>query len=277
MDEKLHIHTIQSYLVFETEKFYQKIIAENGISHFFSFSCDPNEDKEIPFLADGCSNLIFEYSPKEVSSFFLGNTDFKKDIKLKKGCEYFGIRFEPGTNPFFANQEVKDLVNQTIPLNDFNILKNLTDKMSEQSTFTTRMCTFMEEYRNFLTKTDEGQKQLFLQMVKLIVRKDGIIKIKELADLSGYSNRYINLLFVTNLGCSAKQFCSTVKMHSIINEMNRKKIDSLVNLANIFQFYDQSHFVHAFKEFTGVTPSEYISTIKNQQYTSKVLNLGQDF
>ena len=32
MDEKLHIHTIQSYLVFETEKFYQKIIAENGIS-----------------------------------------------------------------------------------------------------------------------------------------------------------------------------------------------------------------------------------------------------
>jgi hypothetical protein len=58
-EEKLNIHTIQSYFVFETERFYQKVVAENGISHFYSFASKENKDKFIPLMADGCSNLIF--------------------------------------------------------------------------------------------------------------------------------------------------------------------------------------------------------------------------
>ena len=37
-DEALHIHTLQSNLVLKTEKFYQRVICEKGISHFYSFN-----------------------------------------------------------------------------------------------------------------------------------------------------------------------------------------------------------------------------------------------
>lgn len=264
----MHIHTIQSYLVLETEKFYQKIIADCGISHFYSFKCQ--KEKEIPFLEDGCSNILFEYSSNDLKSFFIGNSSSLETLKLKKDVDYFGIRFQPGANPFLLNQEVKDLVGQKIELKDFEIMKNLTQKMSEQTTFTTRMCTFMEEYRSYLKNTQTGQKQLFFQMVDLIVQKDGLLKISELIDLTGYSSRYINLLFETNLGCSAKQFCNEVKMHTIINEMNRKKIDSLLSFSGKYNFYDQSHFVHAFKDFTGVSPKEYIERVKKSSYSAKI-------
>lgn len=269
-DGKMHIHTIQSYLVLETEKFYQKIVADCGISHFYSFKSD--NEKIIPFLEDGCSNILFEYSKNNMKSYFLGNSDKLQTLKLKKNCDYFGIRFQPGANPFFYNQEVKDLVDQKINLTDFNIMENLTDKMAEQETFTNRMCTFMAEYRNWLNNTSNGKKQLFFQMVILIVQKNGLLKISELIDITGYSSRYINLLFETNLGCSAKQFCKNVKMHTLINELNRKQVDSLLDFSSKFNFYDQSHFIHSFKEFTGVSPKEYIDRVKKASYCSKVLN-----
>ena len=41
-DEALHIHTLQSNLVLKTEKCYQRVICEKGISHFYSFN--------IPYL-----------------------------------------------------------------------------------------------------------------------------------------------------------------------------------------------------------------------------------
>lgn len=267
-NDRLKIHTIQSYLVLETEKFYQKIIADCGISHFYSFETD--SDKTIPFFEDGCSNILFEYSESNMNSFFLGNSGLRQTLNLKKNCNYFGIRFQPGTNPFFLNQEVRDLVGQKIDLADFDIMPALPEKMAEQDTFTNRMCTFMDEYRKWLTDAPSGQKQVFFQMVNLIVKRNGLLKISELVDLTGYSSRYINLLFDTYLGCSAKQFCKNVKMHTILNDLNRKEIPSLLDFSIKFNFYDQSHFIHSFKDFTGVSPKEYMEKIKQSSYCSRV-------
>ena len=118
-DEKLHIHTIQSYLVMETEKFYQKIVADFGISHFYSFHTD--SERKVPFLEDSCSNILFEYSANNMNSFVIGNSGKLQTLELKENCDYFGIRFQPGANPFFENQEVKDLVGQRIDLQNFDI------------------------------------------------------------------------------------------------------------------------------------------------------------
>lgn len=271
-DEKMHIHTIQSYLVMETEKFYQKIVADFGISHFYSFKTD--SEKKVPFLEDSCSNILFEYSANNMNSFLIGNSGGLQTLALKKNCDYFGIRFQPGANPFFENQEVKELVGQKISLENFEIMKNLSEKMSAQQTFTNRMCTFMEEYRKWLNATESGQKHLFHQMVNLVVQKDGLLKISELIDYTGYSSRYINLLFETYLGCSAKQFCKNVKMHTLINELNRTEIESFPNFSSKFNFYDQSHFVHSFKEFTGVSPTEYINQLKQISYKNRVIDFN---
>lgn len=267
-DDRMHIHTIQSYLVLESERFYQKIIADGGISHFYSFRS--NKDKAVPFLEDGCSNVLFEYSDSAMNSYFIGNSQQLQTIDLKKDCDYFGIRFQPGANPFLQNQEVKDFVGQTINLKDFNVMKGLSSRMEQQDTFTNRMCTFMDEYRNWMQDKNNSQKQLFFQMVNLIVKKDGLLKISELIELSGYSSRYINLLFETYLGCSPKQFCNAVKMHTIVNELNRKEIGTLLDFSTKYKFYDQSHFVHAFKDFTGLSPKEYIETVKQHEYAARV-------
>ena len=118
-DDIFHIKTIQPFLVFETKKFYQRVIASCGISHFYSFS-GSDKTVSVPFLADGCSNIIFCYDRGNVNAYVLGQTLEQGVFTIKSGADYFGIRFQPGENPCFEDLDVKDMAGKELLLSDFS-------------------------------------------------------------------------------------------------------------------------------------------------------------
>ena len=116
-EEKLNIKSIQPYIVLESEKFYQHYLESLGISHFYSF-CGNSANSKVPFIADGCSNILFAYNEDGMKSMFLGSTIQQHEFEIEKDTEYFGIRFLPGENPCFNNLVVKDLVGKNIDLKE---------------------------------------------------------------------------------------------------------------------------------------------------------------
>lgn len=105
---------------------------------------------------------------------------------------------------------------------------------------------------------------LFRQISAIIERKKGILKITELEKLSGYSARYLNYIFEKHTGMSAKQYSGIIKMQYIINELLVSEDYTFAKIAQKFGFYDQSHFVHEFKNFTGMKPSEFMNCIRSR-------------
>jgi AraC-like DNA-binding protein len=43
-----------------------------------------------------------------------------------------------------------------------------------------------------------------------------------------------------------------------VNAINNADINNLTSIAYEFGYFDQSHFIRDFKNFSGITPSEYI-------------------
>ena len=272
-EDEFHIKTIQPYIVLGTGKFYQHILASLGISHFYSFHGALQNDLEVPFLADGCSNILFVYKKNEMSSFVIGNTVQQQTLKIERNADYFGVRFQPGENPCFKDLIVKDLVGKTVDLSEFENMKVLIEKMSSENTFTTRMCCFMDEYRKLYNKEISNQHHLYRQLIRLIASKKGLLKITELEILSGYSARYINHIFENESGMSAKQFCNIVKMQCILRDLNDGNVKSFSKLASDYKFYDQAHFIHEFKEYTGKTPTDYLNDVTEHQYKNSVIGV----
>ncbi len=279
-EDELHIRTIQPYIVMETGKFYQHILASLGISHFYSFHGNLEKNLDVPFLADGCSNIIFAYKENsyqneelEMKAFLIGSTVQQQILTIEKNTDYFGVRFQPGENPCFKGLIIKDLVGKKLDLDEFEGMQSLIQKMKKENTFTSRMCCFLDEYRQFLNKRTSSQHQLYRQIVSLIVNKKGLLKISELEVLTGYSARYINHIFENQSGMSAKQFCNIVKMQCILCDLNNGNVSSFSKLASDYKFYDQAHFIHEFKDYTGKTPSGYLNDITNHQYKKSVIGL----
>jgi AraC-like DNA-binding protein len=81
--------------------------------------------------------------------------------------------------------------------------------------------------------------------------------IRELERFTGYSARYLELLFRDHLGITPKtliSICRFQKFYKLVNEFKMPGLEK----GNIYDFYyDQAHFIKEFKRYTGLTPTQY--------------------
>jgi AraC-like DNA-binding protein len=68
----------------------------------------------------------------------------------------------------------------------------------------------------------------------------------------------VTRIFNNRVGVSAKTFMKIIRFQNALKMINAKKTGKLVDIALEAGYYDQSHFIRDFYNFTGITPSEYI-------------------
>lgn len=269
----IRLHTIQPYLVLKTDSFCQHLMTTYGISHFYSCCLTNDKAASFSFVPDGCSNILFAYKKNGMTAEVIGSTVNQKPFPLEKDTDYFGVRFLPGENPCFADLPVKELVNNSVSLCDFAAMRRLYSRMPDKQTFDDRMHTFLTEYEQLFETHKKNQHELFRQICRIINDRNGILQISELEKLSGYSARYINYVFEAEAGMSAKQFCRILKLQSVISIINSGTVVSMSKIAADYHFYDQSHFIHDFEQFTGKTPKEYLDEVIRKQYRKCVIDV----
>ncbi|MCR4631077.1 MAG: helix-turn-helix domain-containing protein [Treponema sp.] len=264
--------SIQPYFVMGTTDFCQRIFIENGISHFFSFSNKSGNDLTVSLIVDGCSNLIFEYKDRSVRTHLIGSTVEKRTFSVKKDAEYFGVRLQPSVTKFVKEYSPKEIIGKIIILDELESTKEFCRKMGEQKDFDSRIQLFLKEYSKFQSENKSTKADLFKQISDIIIKRKGIIKVSELENLSGYSSRYLNKIFDSELGMSTKQLCNSVKFQFLLGDLNNHNMENLTSIASEYNFYDQAHFIHEFKEFTGKTPKEYTNEVEQNRYSEHIIN-----
>ncbi|MEM0939738.1 MAG: DUF6597 domain-containing transcriptional factor [Bacteroidota bacterium] len=92
--------------------------------------------------------------------------------------------------------------------------------------------------------------------VDRILKTNGLIDIKKLAMEGGQSLRSFERKFRKVVGVSPKFYSRIIRFSNIFHKI-RSEDHSWVNLALRSGYFDQSHFIKNFKEFTGEEPSTY--------------------
>ncbi|MBP2650859.1 MAG: hypothetical protein H6Q74_1684, partial [Firmicutes bacterium] len=107
MEEQLAvIKTIQPYFVMGTSRFYQYVLGEYGISHFYSYEVD-QDDVGRAAVPDGCIDIMFTYGQDSVQAKVCGTVLKHKVISNELNKTYFGVRFFPGVFPKIIDGSLK--------------------------------------------------------------------------------------------------------------------------------------------------------------------------
>jgi AraC-like DNA-binding protein len=94
------------------------------------------------------------------------------------------------------------------------------------------------------------------QATKFIIQHNGGITLQAVQENIGISERSLERYFKEYIGLSPKFYCRIIRFSYIFNLVNQGTINwSDVSFHS--GFYDQSHFIKNFKEFTGEEPSKY--------------------
>lgn len=100
------------------------------------------------------------------------------------------------------------------------------------------------------------------RIVESILQKQGLITISELTETFGVGERRLERLFREYVGLSPKFYSRIIRFNAIFS-LKQQGLDSWMDLVYETGFYDQSHFIKNFKEFTGEEPSEYLFENQN--------------
>ncbi|MGN0483899.1 MAG: helix-turn-helix domain-containing protein [Lachnospiraceae bacterium] len=264
----------QPYFVFDTEDFYQEIYLQQGISHFFSFHIDA--EKPLRTVPDGCIDLFFEFENGKMEGYACGT-------RLEYSCEewngkneVFGVRFMPGVQPEFLEATMKQLVNKKTPIED--VLKGSFDwlkKVEEEQDFYQRIRVFLEAYTKAEKKRVKpyGKREIVQSIKRMVYESDGKIRISQMREETGYSERYIDKIFIEEMGFSPKTFCKIIQFQRSLEFLNYGAPDKMTDAAFYLGYYDQPQFIRDFTKYAGITPKKYLKLVEDENYTGKIQNL----
>ncbi len=263
---------MQPYFVLNSEKFYQEIYKQDGISHFYTFKAGENS-RWMPVVPDGCIDIIFSYGEDGMEARVYGTVLSSDVAEYTVGRTYFGLRFLPGVMPVILNGQVRDFIACSVPLVDVLRNRELMDAMEQADTFYARITTFLQEYRRELARTEalSGRRELVLAVKDYVYRAKGKVRVKQLEDYTGYSSRYINKIFDAECGFNPKTFCKIIQFQRALEFLNYGAPDKMTDAAVFLGYYDQPQFIHDFSRYAGVTPKKYLNLVEEQHYKNRII------
>ncbi|MBC8110428.1 MAG: AraC family transcriptional regulator [Verrucomicrobia bacterium] len=189
---------------------------------------------------------------------------------ITTGCSGFiGILFKSGSLHKLLKNPMTELIGQAVEPQAFlgsQPIRSLLEKLPE-STFALRVAyveDFLSQYfcMGACLTTIQYATQLIRQSI-------GMKPVEQIAEQVGVSRRAIEKQFMEKVGLSPKYYSRMVRFSAVQRFLMNHPQSSWLDLTHQFGYYDQSHLIKDFYDFTGSSPQEFaaMDTILAQRYS----------
>lgn len=185
-----------------------------------------------------------------------GVSDWHRTFRSSPNIGTVLVFFREGGAANFFREPLHELFRASVSLDNFVLrseLLALEEQITEAKSESVRIGCVERFLLNRLTGKEPDK--LVLAALALIHKSKGAIRISELMEQLHISQSPLEKRFRQAVGTSPKKFASIVRFKTLMQQSS--DASSLVELAYEAGFYDQSHFIKEFKNFTGETPESF--------------------
>lgn len=239
---------------------------------FWESVYDPSHPK-VRILPSATVELVINLSENEIRIYELGQLGGCRrlpgavvagayaralDIDPMQHASMIGVHFRPGgAFPFFGTV-VGELANSHVSLDELWRISaiELRERLCSVDTPIQRF-RIMEDVlmARLLSSTKQPRVSLALELFGSSGMGGSVSAV---ADRIGLSQRRFIQLFAAHVGLTPKLFCRVLRFQHAREIVNRTATLNWAHLAASCGYYDQSHLIHDFQEFSGLTPSDYL-------------------
>lgn len=203
------------------------------------------------------------------AGFYGHRTGFNHYFSSTYKVKIFGIRFLPLASLTLFNIPANELTNQRIDIDTIlgSTATELTEKILEAKTFEQKSTIAIDFFNKRLKSLHLKYRNV--ENAVSIIQKEKKISIPQLVSKSSLCQRQFERHFKELTGFSAKTYLKLHRFERLIETVtSHHKISEnrLIDIALNLGYYDQAHFNHHFKEYTGVKPTAYFTNIALQGY-----------
>jgi AraC-like DNA-binding protein len=224
-------------------------------------------DHPRPFIRErilpmGTVELVVRLeSPRTSESGIAGPRSESMIFERHETKQLLGVHFKPGGAFPFLGLPSGELHNSLITLADLwgeNRAQRLLYLLHEAPTIELKF-ELLERWLTWIADRPLKHHAAVAFALAEFGNDPGLQSSAVVAEKVNLSQRRFIDLFRNEVGMTPKLFCRVRRFRDIIETIHSTKTVDWVDLAMSFGYTDQSHFIHEFREFSGLRPSEYLS------------------
>lgn len=247
----------QTYIPCDHLKPYIKSIVVNEAPVERSYKVIPDTSVVLGFQYSGKLSYLAEAEESALDPY--GITGLRDTYRIFRNSDNIGsvlVFFKEGGAAHFFKVPLQHLFGESVSLENF-IPRSDLDLFQEKLQYAKLDKDRVALVEEFLISKlfTQQEDQLVVQAVKLICETNGSIRIKELAKGLAISQSPLEKRFRKVIGASPKKYASIIRVQYAIRLLEQGCDLSQVGFDS--GYYDQSHFIHDFKSYTGNTPEGY--------------------
>jgi len=220
----------------------------------------------LPLFANGSPTLLFQTTRGIIKNSstsnltLFGQTVFPETLTIKDDFTLIAYFFKPFSLFSLFGVSSQELTDNPIDLKLLTPAKifELQERLLNAET-TENMLNLINDYVFSLiikTKTDcQLLKYATNEIARNTSKKSLIIVQKDLH----ITERTFQRMFEKNIGLAPNLYRRICQFNSAFQQLNNRLYTKLSDIAFENGYADQSHYIRSFKEFTNITPKEYLN------------------
>lgn len=229
-----------------------------------------NKPFSLPLFANGKPTLLFQTTKGTIKNnanylTLFGQTILPEQITFTESFILIAYFFKPFALTTLFGFSAQDLTDNPINL---NLVQHQNANLLQEKLLNSRtveeMISILDDFIFTLTTKIQTNSKLIKYATKLIAEKPSKEILKKVQDELYVTERTFQRLFEDNIGVSPNQYRRIAQFNSAFQQLNQQQFNLFSDIAFDNNYSDQSHFIRAFKEFTNLTPKEYLNLGKNE-------------
>ncbi len=219
----------------------------------------------LPLFANGTPTLLFHTAQghfKKNSGYLtlFGQTIYPDKLQIEDNFTLIAYFLKPYSLISLFGISAQELTDKPV---DFNLLSKRTDLQEQLLNTVTvnEMILLLDNYIFSLIPKGGKNNPLIEYVTEKIFDSPtknilGVIQ-KDIC----VTERTLQRMFEKNIGVSPNQFRKIHQFNRAFRQLNNRQFQSLSDIAYDNGYADQSHYIRSFKEFTNITPKEYLHLV----------------
>lgn len=242
-----------------------------NIKIFWSLECDSAGEASEPetVLPDGCPEIVFNLSDRferlhangrevQPATLFAGQMRRSIAIRPTGHVHLFGVRFHPAGAFAVGGLPMHELTNQILPIEW--VLgsggSEIESRVWDADRFEKRIAAF-EKFFTARLAAQPREDVLSAHAAALIARSGGSISVSRLCERLGVSERRLERRLRAQVGLSPKTLARIVRFQRVVRKLQYAETPKVLDAVHELGYFDQSHLIRDFREFSGDTPLGY--------------------
>jgi AraC-like DNA-binding protein len=121
---------------------------------------------------------------------------------------------------------------------------------------------FINKYNNLKNIQSKITGDIFI----LTQRKSANLSVDTIARTLNISYRTLHRIFQNDIGLCPKEYLKIIRFNKVCKYLKNYPSVGIMDIIHETGYYDQSHFIHEFKEIMKITPQEFLNECRGKFY-----------